>query len=73
METKQTYVAYYRVSTSSERQSLSFGFQQTSVEKFLEIYGGEVIAEFKEEISGTSKTRELFQIVKIIPKLIKSD
>jgi len=56
----ETYIAYYRVSTSSERQSLSFDFQRESVNKFLEIYGGTVIKEFKEEISGSTNNRKLF-------------
>ncbi len=57
----QTYVALYRVSTNSVKQALSFPYQKESIERFIQAYGGEVIQEFHEEVSGTSIDRELLE------------
>ena len=56
-----TYVEYFRVSTNSERQALSFGFQKESIERFIEIYGGSVVGSFTEEVSGSTLDREMFE------------
>ena len=59
----QTYIALYRVSTNSERQALSLPFQKESVRRFIEHYGGTILKEFSEEVSGTSLNRDIFEKV----------
>jgi len=56
-----TYVEYFRISTNSERQTLSFGFQRESIDHFIELYGGKIVGSFTEEISGTTLNREMFE------------
>ena len=58
-----TYVALYRISTNKDRQALSLPFQKESVHKFISMYGGEVLEEFEEEVSGTSYDRVVFERV----------
>jgi DNA invertase Pin-like site-specific DNA recombinase len=55
------YVEYFRISTNSEKQTLSFGFQRESVDRFIETYGGTIVGSFTEEITGTTLNRKLFR------------
>ncbi len=55
------YVAYFRVSTQKQgRSGLGLEAQQQAVKDFLNLYGGEVIAEFQEVESGKRTDRPEF-------------
>ena len=62
-ENTPTYVALYRISTTSDRQALSVPFQKESIKRFIEIYGGKILHEFEEEASGTSFDRVILDKV----------
>jgi len=62
-DNSQTYVVLYRISTTSDRQSLSLPFQKESIKRFIEIYGGNILKEFEEEASGASFDRVVFDKV----------
>jgi len=57
----QRYVAYYRVSTQKQgRSGLGLEAQQQAVRDFLQQFGGELVAEFKEVESGKRTDRPEF-------------
>jgi len=54
----QKYVAYYRVSTEDQGlEGLGIQAQKTSVLNFINSFGGEVVAEFEEVVSGGADIR----------------
>jgi DNA invertase Pin-like site-specific DNA recombinase len=57
---EEKYVVYYRASTESQRDGLGLDSQKSAVEKFIMRFGGEVIEEITEIISGGSLNRVEF-------------
>lgn len=58
MASKTLYVAYYRVSTTSqERSGLGLQAQQETVRRHAKNVGGLIAAEFTEAVSGRSRSR----------------
>ena len=55
-----TYVELIRVSTTFDRQSLSPEFQKEANQRFINNYGGKIVASFVEEFSGTKMNRTVF-------------
>lgn len=49
---QETYVVYYRASTESQKDGLGLDSQKTAINTFISRYGGEVIEEFEEIVSG---------------------
>lgn len=56
----QKYVAYYRASTEHQRDGIGLEVQKEAVARFVQTYGGTVIATEEEIISGGAQTREGF-------------
>jgi DNA invertase Pin-like site-specific DNA recombinase len=56
----EKYVVYYRASTESQRDGLGLDAQKTAVDRFITNFGGTVVKEFTEIISGGSLNRILF-------------
>jgi len=54
---EESYVVYYRASTESQRDGLGLDSQKTAVNKFLTHFGGTIIEEVTEIISGGSLNR----------------
>lgn len=54
------YVAYYRASTESQRDGIGLEVQKSSVEAFVKSYGGTIVEEVSEIISGGAQVREGF-------------
>tara|TARA_R110002167_G_scaffold331706_1_gene538366 strand:+ start:15351 stop:16055 length:705 start_codon:yes stop_codon:yes gene_type:complete len=58
--TNQTYIVYYRASTESQRDGLGIDAQKTAVNDFISKYGGKILHDVEEIISGGSLTRKGF-------------
>lgn len=54
------YVAYYRASTESQRDGLGLDVQKARTREFVEKFGGKLITEVEEIVSGGSKNRAEF-------------
>ena len=57
---QETYVVYYRVSTESQKDGLGLDSQRTAINTFIDRYGGKVIQEVEEIVSGGAFDREGF-------------
>lgn len=57
---KRKYVAYYRASTEHQRDGIGLDVQQAAVERFLSIYGGDLMDSVSEIVSGGAREREGF-------------
>lgn len=58
--TDTKYISYLRASTERQRDGLGLDAQRTSILSFVERFGGSIIEEVCEIVSGGSKTREGF-------------
>lgn len=56
----ETYIAYYRASTESQRDGLGLDAQKTAINDFINLFGGEVLEHVEEIISGGDLNREGF-------------
>lgn len=63
------YVAYYRASTESQRDGIGLDVQHEAIHRFIEVYGGTVIAVEEEIVSGGAATREGFDRALALCKL----
>lgn len=58
--TQQQYVAYYRASTEKQKDGLGLDAQRTAINNFTEKFGGIVLEEVEEIVSGGSLDRKGF-------------
>ena len=56
----RNYIAYYRASTESQRDGIGLEVQEAAVNKFISVYGGNVIETVSEIISGGAVVRDGF-------------
>ena len=57
---KESYVVYYRASTEKQKDGLGLDAQRNAIHTFIERFGGTVVEEIEEIVSGGSKDREGF-------------
>lgn len=62
IESVKRYVAYYRASTERQRDGLGIEAQKAAVKRFIEHYGGILLAEHSEIVSGAATVREAFDL-----------
>lgn len=58
--TETKYVSYLRASTEKQRDGLGIDAQRKSINEFVEKFGGAIVEEVSEIVSGGSHTREGF-------------
>lgn len=62
IESVKRYVAYYRASTERQRDGLGIEAQKAAVKRFIDHYGGTLISEHEEIVSGAATVREGFDL-----------
>lgn len=62
IESVKRYVAYYRASTERQRDGLGIEAQKAAIKRFIEHYGGVLLSEHEEVVSGAATVREKFDL-----------